>query len=247
MKFLRSKANAQRGKWSAYIVEFFMLFLAVSLGFMADSFRDEISENEKEVEYIQSMIEDIEEDKASIRKVLEINQKRAMALDSLSNLCHTYKGTNEDKVNINLHFVQVLFHPEFFTAADLTMQQLKNAGGMRYIKSKKAINDILRYDTKLKEIANQQMYYENYQNKAIDLGVKIFDINKLLSLIRQPDIDFRETQFELLNEDAYLMKNLGNSVTMYKGIIEYYLSLLVELDDQGSSMKETLEEVYKLR
>ena len=81
---------------------------------------------------------------------------------------------------------------------------------MEKIKSKEAINDILRYDTKLKEIANQQLYYENYQNKAIDLGVKIFDINKLLSLIRQPDIDFRETQFELLNEDAYLMKNLGN-------------------------------------
>jgi hypothetical protein len=247
MKLLQNKTNSQKLKWSAYFLEFIMLFLAVTLGFMADSFRDKLSENEKEIEYIQSMIEDLEEDKVNIKKVLEINKKRVESLALLSNLCFSYNGSNQDKVELNFNFIQVLIHPEFLTAADLTMQQLKNAGGMQFIKSKKAIKDILRYDTKLKEIANQQLYYENYQNKAIDIGTKIFDVNKLFYIVRQPDVNFREVQFELLVEDAYLMKTFGNIVTMYKGIIEYYLALLDELDEQGAEMQQTLKEVYNLR
>lgn len=56
------------------------------------------------------------------------------------------------------------------------MLQLKNAGGMRLIRNKEVAREILKYDLQGKKLVNQQRYYENYQNKTISLGLKIFSL-----------------------------------------------------------------------
>ena len=238
--------HSGKKSWKGYLLDFVMLFLAVSLGFMADNFRERASERSKEIEYIRSMIEDVEEDQVNIRAAIDVNTQKIQGLDSLLNICFNYRDTDADKLDINRHFIQVLYHPEFLTPTDLTMQQLKNAGGMRLIKSKTAINDIIRYDTKLKKITNQQLYYENYQNKAIDRGTEIFNIHNLLFALRNPDERMSPKYYELLVKDDLKLKEFGNSIAMYKGIIEYYVRLLSEMNEQGDVLMETLKSEYKL-
>ena len=238
--------HSGKKSWKGYLLDFVMLFLAVSLGFMADNFRERASERSKEIEYIRSMIEDVEEDQVNIRAAIDVNTQKIKGLDSLLNICFNYRDTDADKLDINRHFIQVLYHPEFLTPTDLTMQQLKNAGGMRLIKSKTAINDIIRYDTKLKKITNQQLYYENYQNKAIDRGTEIFNIQNLLFALRNPDERMSPKYYELLVKDDLKLKEFGNSIAMYKGIIEYYVRLLSEMNEQGDVLMETLKSEYKL-
>ena len=238
--------HSRKKSWKGYLLDFIMLFLAVSLGFMADNFRERASERSKEIEYIRSMIEDVEEDRVNIKAAIDVNTQKIQGLDSLLNICFNYRDTDADKLDINRHFIQVLYHPEFLTPTDLTMQQLKNAGGMRLIKSKTAINDIIRYDTKLKKITNQQLYYENYQNKAIDRGTEIFNIHNLLFALRNPDERMSPKYYELLDKDDLKLKEFGNSIAMYKGIIEYYVRLLSEMNEQGDVLMETLKSEYKL-
>ena len=238
--------HSRKKSWKGYLLDFIMLFLAVSLGFMADNFREGASDRSKEIEYIRSMIEDVEEDRVNIKAAIDVNTQKIQGLDSLLNICFNYRDTDADKLDINRHFIQVLYHPEFLTPTDLTMQQLKNAGGMRLIKSKTAINDIIRYDTKLKKITNQQLYYENYQNKAIDRGTEIFNIHNLLFALRNPDERMSPNYYELLDKDDLKLKEFGNSIAMYKGIIEYYVRLLSEMNEQGDVLMETLKSEYKL-
>ena len=238
--------HSKKKSWKGYLLDFIMLFLAVSLGFMADNFREGASDRSKEIEYIRSMIEDVEEDRVNINAAIDVNTQKIQGLDSLLNICFNYRDTDADKLDINRHFIQVLYHPEFLTPTDLTMQQLKNAGGMRLIKSKTAINDIIRYDTKLKKITNQQLYYENYQNKAIDRGTEIFNIHNLLFALRNPDERMSPNYYELLDKDDLKLKEFGNSIAMYKGIIEYYVRLLSEMNEQGDVLMETLKSEYKL-
>ncbi len=239
--------NSVKRSWKAYFLEFIMLFLAVSLGFMADNFREKTSERNKEKEYIQSMIEDVEEDRTNIKEVININTQRIQSLDSLLVRCFNFRDTNREKLELNIYFAQVLMHPEFFAPAELTIQQLKNAGGMRLIKSKESINEIIRYDTKLKKIASQQLYYENYQNMAIAMGTKIFNIHKLLFAIRNPNNSLTPNSFELLDKDKSKLKKFGNNVAMYKGIIEYYVVLLKEMHKQGEGLIQTLKNEYDLK
>jgi hypothetical protein len=53
-------------KWKEYITEFLMLFLAVSLGFMAENIREHQIEQNREKQYMVSFVADLESDIVNI-------------------------------------------------------------------------------------------------------------------------------------------------------------------------------------
>src|SRR5215471_2654460 len=55
-----------RKKWGEYLLEFFMLFLAVFLGFLAENQREHYVEREREKQFINSLVRDVEMDTAQI-------------------------------------------------------------------------------------------------------------------------------------------------------------------------------------
>ena len=50
-------------KISEYFLEFFMLFFAVTLGFFAENQREHYIEGQREIQYMESLIEDLAKDK----------------------------------------------------------------------------------------------------------------------------------------------------------------------------------------
>src|SRR3982751_5614401 len=52
--------------WAEYLLEFFMLFLAVFLGFLVENFREHRVEKERGEEYVRSFREDLCKDTAAI-------------------------------------------------------------------------------------------------------------------------------------------------------------------------------------
>lgn len=238
-------SNQKRKSWKSYFLDFFMLFLAVSFGFLADNYREKISERTKEKEYIQSMMEDVTADRKNLEVLIQKNTERIQGLDALKVKCFKSKLSNEDKEELYQNLVHLILHPEFITPSELTMQQLKNAGGMRLIKSKEAINAIIRYDSEAKKLANQQQYYENYQNKAIAVGTEVFNFQQLVSKVMNSN-PVAAKDLEFVNTSLEKRKEFGNSVIMYQGIINYYLTLLKDMDAQGSFLIKTLQASYEL-
>ena len=55
-------------KWLEYLLEFFMLFLAVFLGFIAENIREHTVEKGRAKEYAQSLYKDLQNDTADIIK-----------------------------------------------------------------------------------------------------------------------------------------------------------------------------------
>src|SRR6476619_2453837 len=53
-------------KWNEYLLEFFMLFLAVFLGFVAENIRENVVEHEREKQYMESFITDLQNDSATL-------------------------------------------------------------------------------------------------------------------------------------------------------------------------------------
>src|SRR5450759_535969 len=49
-------------KWGEYLLEFFMIFLAVFLGFVAENIREHIVENDRAKEYAISLVQDLQND-----------------------------------------------------------------------------------------------------------------------------------------------------------------------------------------
>ncbi len=237
--------------WKKYFIEFLMLFLAVTLGFFADNIRDSFTNKNQEKEYILSMIEDAKNDRLNIKKAIHNNEVRKKILDSLSKYCYYYNA-NEDSINYKLYrnYMMVLLRPDFLNFSELTVQQLKNAGGMRLIKNKNAINEIIRYNLAEKQLENQQNYYENYQNKSIALGMKIFN-HQVYDAIEEAhkkgaENPFSNIDFALLDDNSKQLKEFSNHCNMYGGIVDYYKMLLENVDARADTLINTLQKEYKI-
>jgi len=59
MEVHHSHHPTHKKKWTEYLLEFFMLFLAVFLGFVAENIREHSVECSREKQYMQSMVEDL--------------------------------------------------------------------------------------------------------------------------------------------------------------------------------------------
>src|ERR1700689_2896332 len=73
----------KRKNFKEYFLEFLMIFLAVTMGFFAESIRENISDREREKQYMESMIEDLKSDTAQLAANIDFRQKRNIMIDSL--------------------------------------------------------------------------------------------------------------------------------------------------------------------
>ena len=73
-------------KWTEYILEFFMLFTAVTLGFFAENLRENIAEKHKKEELIIAVAADFRKDFNQIEFHKEFNENKIKICDSLDNL-----------------------------------------------------------------------------------------------------------------------------------------------------------------
>src|SRR5205809_4012289 len=75
--------------WKHYALEFFMLFLAVSAGFFAESLRENISDNHRAKQYIESFYEDLKVDTANAADIMKTDQNKIIKLANMSNCYDT--------------------------------------------------------------------------------------------------------------------------------------------------------------
>ena len=83
MSFGKDKVNRQ---WSEYLIEFVMLFLAVTLGFVAENIRENISEENKRKDLLSVVTSDFEMDVDQIEFHKQFCKDKIVVADSLRNI-----------------------------------------------------------------------------------------------------------------------------------------------------------------
>ena len=168
--------NVEKKSFKEYLLEFVMIFLAVTLGFFAENIRESVADNAKEKEYVLSMIGDAATDTVNIDKAVALNIDRVRHLDTLEYLCANFSGG--DDAALYRHWAIGMIHPAVISPTERTMQQLKSGGGMRLIRKKAAIDSIVSYDDAARKVADQQGYYDN------DTTYKVLLQDKAVALIK---------------------------------------------------------------
>src|SRR5260221_12202191 len=72
-------------KWTEYLLEFFMLFLAVFLGFTAENIREGVVESHREKQFMESLVKDLQMDTVYANNSLQAINKRDLSIDSTLN------------------------------------------------------------------------------------------------------------------------------------------------------------------
>jgi hypothetical protein len=135
---------AHKKNWGEYLLEFFMIFLAVFLGFLAENQREQLLERRRERDYISTLLNDLRLDTAWLNTVDKSTNTRLQNIDSVI-LFLSGSQKNEIPVNIYQHLRQSMEQTIFIPYSG-TISQLKNAGGLRLITNRKAVDSIEDYD-----------------------------------------------------------------------------------------------------
>jgi hypothetical protein len=140
---VHAHSHTPRKKWTHYIWEFFMLFLAVFCGMLAEYKLEHIIEHQREKQYIRSLIKDVELDLASLKSSYNNRKIQINYFDSLRSLL---KDGYENHLNDLYFYARHIARPVSFQYHDRTIQQLKNSGNLRLIKNIDAAYSITIYD-----------------------------------------------------------------------------------------------------
>src|ERR1700694_2417576 len=83
--------HATEKKYKHYLFEFFMLFLAVTLGLLVENERDKYVEHQREKQYVISVAEDLRQD---IQQLDTVVKQRVLKNERMDSLLYIMNYTN---------------------------------------------------------------------------------------------------------------------------------------------------------
>ena len=241
-------AHTSRKKWTHYIWEFLMLFLAVFAGFLAENQREHYIEHQREKKYIYSLITDLKTDTAEINSVIAFNINKFQGMDTLATFLNK-KALNEDDER-ELYYLDREYAGNIYlmSFSDRTMRQLLNSGNLRLI-SKSSISDtIMNYYGQSKDgILSQEKVYGDMSIRLIVAAEEIFDQSAWLVEMKPDRTFFRGKEIEkmkLVTHDEKILKNYAQMVMTARGFLAVYLEMLFDMQIRANSLLRFLKNEY---
>ncbi len=209
--------------WKTYFWEFLMLFLAVFCGFFAEYQLEHKIEKDREKQFIQSLAYDIKADTASLKNLINARTVRDGSLDSLSWLMNSNAPAQH---TIDIYFYAITASRTRairFVPNDGTVQQLKNSGAFRLIRSREVADSIAKYDVNVRNFIRQQEVEETQIYDYRQASGKMFnpiyfeqmldaDVNPTrLTAGNPPLLNYEKTDLENWNYRLYGMKTISKA------------------------------------
>lgn len=234
-----------------YLLEGLMIFLAVTMGFIAENIRESISEHHKVNAYAATMISDVKADNDSLKHLISYYTLASANVDSMMALL----SKNDIK---NIPTGKLYYHGLFggasgyFVPNDATFQQLKSTGALQFFE-KNIAHEIEQYDELCRRLQSYQetdrtiyvevrkmraqifeFQYNSQINDIVQYGylhsIDTVALNKFLKS-NPPLLTYDRTLF---NEYIELVRSrfLPRMVSRMKDALKYNNKLLGDLKDE---------------
>ena len=166
-------SHTPRRKWTHYIWEFLMLFLAVFCGFLAENQREHYIEKLRGRQYALSLIDDLKSDTAAFSALRENYNRDILKIDTLRNMLKS-KRISDIPGGSLYYFCEPALWIKGITFHDATLQQLKNSGNLRYLPSALQYK-MSEYDRKTRELSGRQDNEIYFSRVTRELMIEVFD------------------------------------------------------------------------
>lgn len=127
---VHAHTHTPRKKWQHYFWEFFMLFLAISAGFLVENWREHVVEHKRAKAFAGSLFEDLKKDTAALNEALDFSKAKIEAMEKLIELLHQ----SADHWHDSAFYSEVQYFARIapFVHTQGTYEQIKNSGSLRY-------------------------------------------------------------------------------------------------------------------
>jgi hypothetical protein len=238
-------------KLKEYFLEFCMLFLAVTLGFLAENLREHITERKREKEFIKSIVHDLKSDTSDIGTSSTRLLGQVHKQDTLIILLPAYKeGDTTNKKLYNLYFqsaaneTQVKFNRN-------AIDQMLNTGGTLLITRQRILDSIMYYVGFTRAVDDQGAYYKQAFNASFENSKNIFDLSYMHVRVKD-DLSYTRifnkdtAHFRLNDSRPEVLKRYTSDLIMQQNLCEGYLIDLKEAKKRATRLIALLQKEYKL-
>jgi hypothetical protein len=242
---VHAHTHTARKKWTHYFWEFLMLFLAVFCGFFAEYQLEHKIEKDREKQYMLSLLEDLQSDTAQLAKLIDLFDLINSKEDSLK-----WALKQPDLMNNPSLAYPYLGYPldgYAFHRSERTIQQLKNAGGLRLIHSIKVSNKINEYDESYRqssEINGVAIETYHYYTAALN---KVADASFMGYPYKEKPDESKSVNAKWITNDPKDLQVLYNYTVNFQWVNSIYTAQLKGLRTQAIELMGFLKDEYRMK
>ena len=243
--------HVEKKAFKEYFLEFVMIFLAVTLGFFAESLREHINDNEKREQYIQSLVEDLQSDTARMNDIIQFDEAKITGLNSMY-LCYDTVTSNLNETSCMGLLIKYTKVNRPFLINDRTVSQLANAGGFRLLKKEDA-DSILAYERMYKNDHDfETTVYQEAQNNVRNTLNELASFKVISPLENVSSLNGADTGSSTLNgpllfsDDRALLNKWFNQLQLYVRVTKAQKTLLNILRDKATNLIDFYKSKHQL-
>ena len=244
--------HTPRKKWTHYLWEFLMLFLAVFCGFIAENIREHAVENKRAAEYAKALIQDLAKDTIELNSVIHDQQIALASTDSIGGLIEK-KYPNDLVPGSFYYFSNTSTIAPVVAWNRSTLVQLIQSGNLRYFHDQELVNKMSYYYTQANYITtlveNDRIKRDasiTIRNRILDYSIfsrysTLYSSDQWLQL---PD-SMMNKKMILINSDKKILNEFANSLESRKRALTLLIdSVYPAIKNQAKELINILKEKY---
>jgi hypothetical protein len=227
--------------WKKYVMEFLLVFAAITLGFLAENQREKWGERARGVHYAQRLVEDLDLD--SIR-MEEVKANYSLKEQQINTLIELMPEGLEKKPFLNKLFeyftlpkAESLVTGISFVENLATRDELK-AGNMRLIRSDSIVRHLNLYARKEQIFLGNQTRYREKRMALLELLEEVYDMPNL-GLSR---LQGRTPEPKILPINSIQLRKVGNTVVYLQGMLNNLDANLLIIAQERQQLKKLLND-----
>ena len=231
--------HVEKKNFKEYLLEGLMIFIAVTMGFFAESLREHIGDKEKEHKYVIGLVRDLKLDTAAASSMIILEN------DLLSHIKSALQIPTGKLKDINTqdtfyyHFLHFFIYEWAFHRNDNTLVQLKNEGGFNFIHQEGVVDSIIALNNDFYH--NDFLRVEDFTSKVIKVPILQNDSNSY------PILPGILTQTEVFTQyDLPILEQLYSLIKIEKIELESIPKLNQEYKNRATKLLVFLQKEYHL-
>ncbi|MCZ2458326.1 MAG: hypothetical protein LC128_01755 [Chitinophagales bacterium] len=235
----------EKKRFKEYFFEFIMIFLAVTLGFFAESIREHFVAKNIENEYIHSLLQDLKSDSSDFDKIIARNDAGLKNIDASIHLLNAPVITDSiSKMLYYSHRSNPYFGTLLFNLRTIT--QLKSAGGFRLISNQQVSDSIVIYNEGIEWAAWLREELLAALKNDRESGFYIFNDALVSEYNSDSAILSSPKQFRLLTTDKNILIPYANKLMIRYDWLASYRGQLAKMQRQCNNLIQLIKEEYNV-
>ena len=234
-----TKMKSKKSSWQKYVMEFLMLFAAITLGFFAENQREKWGENERGVQYAQRLVEDLDLDSIRMEEVKVNYALKEQQIRTLIPLMQAGLGEKPFLDSLFAYFTvpgsASLVTGISFVENLATRDELKS-GNMVLIRSDSIVRHLSVYARKEQIFMGNQTRYREKRIELLELIEEVYDMPRF----GLDKLQGKKPEPHLLPLDPKKLRQVANAVAHLQGMLSNMEANVESIAEERRLLKKLL-------